>query len=248
MNSIEYTREPEPVLSVIEEHLASLRESGDYSKATIALAVPWLLHFQKFCGGRDPAELKPKDLEQWHKHLAWNPGPSGKLYSEATVNTAVGAVRRFYRWGLAAGKFQTNPAETLVTPKAKRISSQKLTLEPRQLRKVFSLLEPDTPSSIRDRAVLGVLVETGISRSACSRIDRAHLCFDTGALLTRGRTQQIHSLTDGLLSDLHRYLRDARPLLVTDITPALFLNRSGNRLSAPSIQQLAKKARKLAAL
>src|SRR5690606_11411731 len=139
----------------------------------------------KFCGDRDPAELKAKDLEQWQKHLAWNPGPSGKLYSEATVNLAVGAVRRFYRWLLAEGKITVNPTKTLFTPAARRIRSQKLTLEPRQLRKVFSLLEPDTPSGIRDRAVLGVLVETGISRSACSRIDRAHLCFDTGALLTR---------------------------------------------------------------
>jgi integrase/recombinase XerD len=232
---------------VIEEHLASLRESG-YSQATVATAVPWLLHFHKFCDGRDPAELKPKDLEQWQKQLTWTPGPSGKLYSEATVNQAVGAVRRFYRWLLAEGKMTSNPTNTLVTPVAKQISSQKLELEPRQLRKVFSLLDLDTPSGIRDRAVLGVLVETGISRPACSRIDRAHLCFDTGALLTRGRTQQIHSLTDGLLSDLHRYLRDARPLLVNDITPALFLNSNGNRLSGPSIQQLVRKARKLAAL
>ena len=232
---------------MIEEHLEDLRQQN-YSKATINLTIPWLLHFQEFCGGRDPAELKPKDLEQWQKFLAWNPGPSGKLYSEATVNQAVGAIRRFYRWGLAAGKFPSNPTETLVTPKAKQTRSQKLKLHPQELRKIFSLLDSDHAFGIRDRAVLGVLVETGITRPTCSRIDRDHLCFDTGALLTRGRTQQIHSLTDGLLADLQRYLRDARPLLVTDITPALFLNSNGNRLSGPSIQQFVNKARKLAAL
>lgn len=232
---------------MIEDHLEDLRQQN-YSKATINSAILWLLHFQEFCGGRDPAELKPKDLEQWQKQLTWTPGPSGKLYSEATVNQAVGAIRRFYRWLLAEGKMTSNPTETLFTPKAKQTRSQKLKLEPQELRKVFSLLEPDSALGIRDRAVLGVLVETGISRPACSRIDRDHLCFDTGALLTRGRTQQIHSLTDGLLADLQRYLRDARPLLVGDITPALFLDRKGNRLSGPAVQQIVNRALKLAAL
>ena len=79
---------------------------------------------------------------------------------------------------------------------------------------------------------------TGISRGACSRINRDHLCFETGALLSRSRCQKIHSLDDGLLADLHRYLREARPLLVKENTPALFLDRYGNRLSTRAIDQL----------
>lgn len=231
---------------MIEEHLQALKVSGDYSRATIESARAWLHHFQMFCGDRSPAELRTKDLEQWHKQLIWTPGPQGKLYAEGTVNQAVGAVRRLYRWGLASGKLQNDPTKTLFTPKAKKVRSQSFELKPSEKRKFLASLDPDSRFSIRDRAVLGILLETGISRPVCSRIDREHLCFDTGALLTKGRGQKIHSLTEGLLADLHRYLREARPLLVKDITPALFLNSHGNRLSPTSIQRLTTQARKIA--
>jgi integrase/recombinase XerD len=238
---------PNSLSAGLAEHLRALEASDDYSPATIRAAIPWLLHFQEFCGARDPAELKPKDLEQWQKYLTWTPGPSGKLYSEATVNQAVGAVRRFYRHLLAEDKLATNPTETLVTPKARVTRSFKLDFEPAQKRAVFASLDPDSPFGIRDRAVLGVLMEAGISQPACSRIDQDHLCFDTGALLAKGRKQTIHSLTDGLLADLHRYLRDARPLLVGDTTPAFFLDRNGNRLSPGSVRQVVNRARRIAA-
>jgi len=228
---------------VIEEHLAALREDG-YSPQTLEAAARWLRHFKSFCGDRSPTELKPKDLEQWHKELVWTPGPKGKLYAENTVAQAVGAVRRFYRRLLAEGKLIEDPTMSLSTPKPKKTRAQGLKLEPRELREIFSQLDLESSFGIRDRAVLGLLAETGISAGACSRLDIKHLCFDTGAVLTRGRTQKIHSLTDGLLADLHRYLREARPLLVTDITPALFLDRYGNRVSTPSVRRIIDRARK----
>lgn len=234
--------------TVIEEHLKALEVSGDYSKATVKTARRWLTKFQVFCGERDPAKLNTKDLEQWHKLMVWTPGPSGKLYSPNTVNQAVGAVRRFYRFVLAEGKLKADPTRTLVTKAVKKTRRQALDFNPSEIRKLLSSPDLEATAGMRDRAVLGVLMETGISRRACSRIDQKHLCFDTAALLTKGRSQQIHSLSDGLLADLHRYLREARPLLVSDITPALFLNRDGNRLSGISIQQMVRYHRQLCGL
>ena len=107
---------------MISQHLKALESSGDYSKTTISIARMWLTHFQAFCGERDPAALKTKDLEQWHKQLVWTPGPRGKLYSPNTVSQAVGAIRRLYRWLLAEGKLKKNPTETLVTSRVKKNS------------------------------------------------------------------------------------------------------------------------------
>lgn len=233
---------------MIEEHLKALQANPDYRESTVSSARAWLTNFQAFCGDRDPTELGVKDLEQWHKQLLWTPGPSGKLYSESSVNQAVGAVRRFYRWLLAEGKLKENPTRTLVTPQAKKTRTNRLILTGSQKRKVLSTLNLESPIGIRDRAVLGLLIETKISRPACSRIDRGHLCFDTGALLTKGRTQQIHSLGDALLADLHRYIREARPLILQESSPALFLDRYGNRLSAASVQQIVNRALSLAQL
>lgn len=233
-----------------EEHLEFLKQSGDYSKETALRAAHWLKQFQAFCRAHDkePAELRTEDLEQWHKELSWTPGPKGKLYSQNSINQAVGAIRRLYRWSLAEGKLKADPSRTLVTPNVKNARCQKLEFTPSETRKLLSSPDLETPMGIRDRAILGILLETQASRKACSRIDVHHLCFDTGALLTKGRNQQIHSLSDGLNADLKRYLREARPLLLGDATQALFLNRFGNRISAPSVHQLFHHHRKLCGL
>jgi integrase/recombinase XerD len=223
---------------MISQHLEALKRSTNYSKTTIYTAQAWLTRFQVFCGDRHPTELRVKDLEQWHKQLAWTPGPTGKLYSPNTVNQAVGAVRRLYQWLLAEGELKVDPTSTLLTPRVKKTRSQKLDLAPSEIRKLLFSPDLESPTGIRDRAILGVLLETKVSRSTCSLIDQDHLCFDTGALLTKGRTRQIHSLSDGLLADLHRYLREGRPLLISGASSALFLNLKGKRHSGPSIQQM----------
>lgn len=229
---------------MISEHLEYLELSPEFSDSTVKTARKWLSKFGTFCGKKCPAEMSVRDLNQWHKAIIWTPGPSGKLYSEATTNQAVGAVRRFYRWGLAAGKLREDPTVELWTPKAKKVKRSPLELSPSDARKLLLSPDLDSPQGIRDRAILALLLETRISKNACSRIDIRHLQFDTGALLTKGRYRKIHSLSDGVLADIERYLQEARPLFVTAIDPALFLNRNGSRLSGPSVQQTLNQHRK----
>lgn len=232
---------------MIEDHLQALRRDGA-SKSTVGCAEVWLQHLWVFCRGRCPSELKSSDLVEWHKELTWIPGPSGKLYSRSSINQAVGAVRRFYRWALAAGRVKEDPTSKLMTRKAKPTRTNRLELSPTEARKLLASPSLETPAGIRDRAIFAILLETGISRPACAGIDLAHLQLDTGALLTKGRGQQIHSLSHGALADLERYLREARPLLLNATNPALFLNSHGDRISAGSIQQTLTRHRQLAGL
>lgn len=224
-------------MSYYSEHLDYLKGKG-YSPATLDSATMWLERFEKFCNGRDPSKLNTEALELWHRELVWKPGPSGRMYSKNTVNQAVGAIRRFYRWGLAAGKLKTDPTSTLFTPQVK--PEEKPGLKLSEARRLLSSPDLDSPTGIRDRAILGLLLETKISKGACSRIDTRHLCFETNALLTKGRCQKIHSLSDGLLSDLVRYVSESRPLLLSVGTSpeALFLNQRGNRLTKNSVSQI----------
>jgi integrase/recombinase XerD len=184
----------------------------------------------------------------WHKELTWMPGAGGKLYSESSVNQAVGAVRRLYRWALAAGLVEADPTGLLVTRAAKRTRTNRLELLPTESRRLLASPSLETPAGIRDRAIFGVLLEAGISRPACSRIDLKDLQLDTGALMTRGRGQRIHSLSPGLQADVERYLREARPLMLDGSNPALFLNINGDRISSGSIQQALRYHRQLLGL
>lgn len=223
--------------SLLSEHLEALEQGGRYSVTTISLTSTWLLKFEAFLGSKSPTELKVKDLEDWNRLLAWTPGPTGKLYSENTINQAVGSIRRFYRWLLAEGRIKTNPAQTLQTKKAKIVKPKREYLAS-EIRELLGSPDLGTASGIRSRALLGVLLETKASHRACSGLDLGHLCFDTETLLTKGRQQKIHALSFGLLADLKRYLQESRPLLIQAPTQALFLNKKGERLSKESVNQV----------
>ncbi|MGE4207489.1 MAG: hypothetical protein AB7J86_42955 [Vulcanimicrobiota bacterium] len=94
----------------------------------------------------------------------------------AQPEPGLGASAPFHRWALAAGLLQTDPTAGLKMRAVPRKRVEKTDLRP-------LLLAPDpyTLLGIRDRAVLGVLAETGISQTACSRRDLDHLQTDTGA-------------------------------------------------------------------
>lgn len=231
---------------LVAQHLEELRANG-YAEGTIILAAGWLQNLQKFAGERCLTELGPKDLEQWHKELTWTPGPKGRMYSPNTVNQAVGAARRLYRFLLADGRVTQDPTAGLRT-RACKDKSWKLSFTVAQVRQLLAAPDLDTSIGIRDRAILGLLLETQISRAACARMDLAHLCFDTGALMSTGRSRRLYSLSDGLLSDLDRYRLESRPLLVSleprSQTQAFFLTREGSRINVPTLYQVVQRYRK----
>lgn len=222
--------------SVISSHLKALR-AGGYAEGSVIAADGWLRNLESFAAGRELTELGPQDLEQWHRELTWRAGPRGSLYSQNTVNQAVGAVRRFYRYLIAQGTLVENPAATLVTPS---VRASKPVWKNADTRRFLASPDLDTPTGVRDRAILGVLLETGMPRAACARLDLGDLCFDTAALLATGRSRRIHSLGDGLMADLERYLRKSRPLLLSPERPtqALFLSIHGRRMTGAALYQV----------
>ena len=85
-----------------EEFLAHLKSRG-YADSTLAISRSWLERFQGCCS-KSLKELRPKDLEVYHQRLHWEPGPSGKLYSQNTVNQAVGVLKTYFRWCIVYSK------------------------------------------------------------------------------------------------------------------------------------------------
>jgi integrase/recombinase XerD len=227
---------------MISEYLESLRRQGRFSKTTLAIIDGWLKRFKVWCAGRDLAALKDKDLLDWRQALTWTPGPSGKLYSENTVTQAVLAVRGFYRWAVSENRVKVDPAAGLKVSKPSR--QPKLEPSSDQVRKLLTSLDLDTPTGIRDRAILGLILGPKLSHGACSRLQLDHVQLDTGALMASGRRGGVHSLSDGLCADLERYLKESRPLLArSPSSEAFFLNSKGRRLSTESIWSLVQRAR-----
>lgn len=224
------------------EYLANLRREGRYSVTTLVIIEGWLKRLQAWSGDRNLLSLRPKELRDWRQGLAWNPGPSGKLYSEHTQNQAVYAVRGFYRWCFSEGLVSYDPATELET----RVVARGTKPEPStaEKRKLLATPNLDTPLGMRDRAILGLLLETKISRPACAALELSHLDLETGAIMAGGRRGGVLSISDGLGADLERYLREGRPLLVRLEEPSskLFLNRFGRPLTVLVVAALVRAA------
>lgn len=215
---------------LIEQCIADLREEGRYSEATVKVVISWLERCRTFFEPKSLLALRPKDWEDWHRVLAWTPGRSGKLYAENTVNQAIGVVRLFYRWALARELVREDPSKSL---KMRGVPAKSRPNRAEE-RALLSLLSGDDLISVRDRALFGLILEIQIPLLACVRLDLKDLQTDTGALLVSGRNSGVHSLSQGLVDDLERYLQHARPqlaMLSDQVEAALFLNSQGRRIS-----------------
>lgn len=230
---------------MIEDCLAALRARRHYSESSLILTASWLEHCRRFHEPKSLLVLKPQELAEWQQSLSWTPGPSGKLYAENTMNQAVGAIRLFYRWALTVGLVADDSSKGLRT---RRVPQRTRSLEG-NIKGLLAMLIGDEPVSIRDRAFLGLIFETGIPIKACARLDLKSLQTDTGALLAGGKRAGIYSLSQGLTDDLERYLQHARPFLGSTSRgeQALFLNSKGRRMSDVTMRfRLRSYSRKLA--
>ena len=216
---------------MIADFLEYLRHKN-YAKNTVILSKKWLEHFTE----RYPQpvrELKASDLTRYHQSLKWEPGKSGKLYSENTVNQAVGVVKAYFRWCIEQGHLKRSPAEHIVTRRPP--PKEQTVLTPSQTRKLLAWPNLNTPLGLRDRAILGLVVEVQASPGALSRLDLSDFQPDTGAVLLKARKRRIESLGAGLQADLERYIRLSRAGYVKQRETALFLNQSGKRLASSAV-------------
>lgn len=211
---------------MISAHLEHLEAQG-YAAGSVAAATRWLELLERQFPGR-LAVLKASDLTSFQLSLRWQPGPSGKLYAENSANQAVDAVRRFYRWAVAGGLVVKDPTTHLVTRRPP--PSDRRELAPTEARKLLFGPDISTFHGCRDRAILGLVLETRPSSGALVRLDLEHFQPDVGALLLQGRRREIVSLSDGLCIDLVRYLREARPAVAQAGELAFFVGEHGGRM------------------
>lgn len=217
---------------MISAHLEDLEAQG-YAPGSVTAARRWLELLERQFPGR-LASLKAADLTAYQQSLHWQPGPRGKLYAENTVNQAVDTVRRFYRWAVAGGLVAKNPSEHLVTRRPPPIARRELA--PSDARKLLMDADISTFHGCRDRAILGLVLETQASSGALVRLDLEHFQPDIGALLLQGRRREIVSLSDGLCIDLVRYLSKARPAVAQPDELAFFVGAHGGRMVCESFR------------
>ena len=212
---------------------ADLRRRGMAEKTRHAYGVD-LGQFALWCTTQDldPTAVGPKDLRRYAAVL------SGRDAVAATVARKLAALRAFYRTLREHGQVSQNPADLIASPKRPRTLPK--VLPPDELAALLDRIPASTPLELRDRALFEVAYACGLRAEELVNLDATSVDFDAEQLRVEGKGSKTRIVPAGepALRAVARYFERARPALAAgDGEPALFLSKSGRRLSTSDVRR-----------
>jgi integrase/recombinase XerC/integrase/recombinase XerD len=182
--------------------------------------------------GAGPAEVDVRMLRRYAAGLA------ERGIAPATIARRLAALRALFRTQMQAGVRDENPAELLSSPK--RPQRLPHVLKAGEVAALLDSIPGATPLELRDRALFELAYACGLRAEELVSLDVEGLDFDAEAVRVEGKggKTRLVPLGEHARQALERYLTKARPLLETaDGDPALFLSKSGRRLSTSDVRR-----------
>jgi site-specific recombinase XerD len=184
------------------------------------------------CQCVEPAAVTHRLLRRYAAAL------SERRSAPATVARKLAALRAFFETLREHGEIEANPADLLAAPKrAQRLPS---VLSPEDVGRLLDRIPASTPLELRDRALFEIAYSSGLRAEELVSLDLASVDFDAEELRVEGKGAKTRFVPAGepALRALARYLERARTVLAHEHDePALFLSKSGRRLSTSDIRR-----------
>jgi site-specific recombinase XerD len=186
--------------------------------------------------GSDPADLSYRDLRGFAAVL------SGRGLAKASIARKLAAVRSFFDGLVKAGAIESNPAELLPTPKRQQRLPRALGRE--QVAALLDRIPARTPLEIRDRAMFELAYSSGLRAEEIVNLDVAAIDFEGEQIKVfgKGSKERLAPIGEPAQKALRRYLETARHALAEGGgEAALFLSRTGRRLSTSDVRRRLQK-------
>ena len=213
---------------------SDLRRRGAAEKTRRAYAVDLGQLATWACGHRlAPEDVTVRDLRRYAAHLGNTRRPAA-----ATLARKLAAQRSFFRVLREHGRVAQNPADLLSAPK--KPGKLPRTLKPAEIAALLDRIPAATPLEVRDRALFELAYACGLRAEELVALDVGSVDFDAEQVRVEGKGAKTRFVPAGepALRALARYLERARPALAGgDGDPALFLSKSGRRLSTSDIRR-----------
>ena len=155
----------------------------------------------------------------------------------------------FFRWLVAVGALEMDPAEPLLAPRPDLTLPG--TLHAEELVKLLESIDPAHPLGRRDLAILELFYSSGLRLSELCKARLETLDFDEGFLRVTGKGGKTRIVRVGrkALAAISDYLANERPALVTKKTSShVFLSVRGGALSPDRVRQIVKERAKFAGI
>jgi len=181
----------------------------------------------------DPDRMTTRDLRRYASSL------SERNAAPATVARRLAALRAFFRTLREHGAITQNPADLVPSPK--RPSKLPVVLKPDELARLLDRIPATTPLEMRDRALFELAYASGLRAEELVNLDVESVLFDAEEVRVEGKGSKTRLVPVGeeALQALARWLERGRPRLAEpgDRERALFLSRSGKRLSTSDVRR-----------
>jgi len=211
-----------------------LRVEKNYSGHTLRAYRSDLAEFSRFLGGKSPANVTHLDLRRFLALL------NERNAARRTVVRKLGAIRSFFRFLFTRKFIRKNPADAVFTPKLDRKLPKFLDVD--QAAKLVTSPSADSLMGLRDRAILEVLYSTGIRVSELVGMDHENTDLVSGVVKVRGKgkKERLAMLGSEAQKALRRYIDQKRSEGRGD-AQAIFLNKSGGRLTDRGVRRVIDK-------
>jgi integrase/recombinase XerC/integrase/recombinase XerD len=135
------------------------------------------------------------------------------------------------------GDLAANPAELVSSPKKDAYLPR--VLKPDEVSELLERIPGSTPLDLRDRALLELAYAAGLRAEELVNLDVQSLDPDAEEVRVEGKGGRTRVVPVGehAWRALDRYLARGRTALNTGVSPALFLSKTGRRLSTSDIRR-----------
>jgi site-specific recombinase XerD len=182
--------------------------------------------------GLSPSQVDYPVLRRWAARL------SQKGAAPRTMARKLASLRSLFRTLLEHGEIEANPADLLPAP---RIPHDLPTvLKPHDVAAILDRIPAATPLEQRDRALFEIAYACGLRAEELVDLDVGSVDFDAEQLRVEGKGSKTRFVPAGepALKAVATYLERARPALqAAEESPALFLSKSGRRLSTSDVRR-----------
>jgi len=192
-----------------------------------------LAQLADWAAGRDlePRALTHREL----RHFAGVVSERGAMKS--TVARKLAAIRTFYRQLVERGELESNPADLVASPK--KDSYLPKVLKPGEVAEMLERIPSSTPLDLRDRALLELAYAAGLRAEELVNLDMTSLDADAEEVRVEGKGGRTRVVPVGehAWKALERYLARGRSVLGSGESAALFLSKTGRRLSTSDVRR-----------
>ena len=221
----------------IEKFIRYLTIEKNYSPNTITNYRLDLEDFKAFLG---EINIESVDYLTLRKYLA---SLKEKNLTSRSMGRKLSTLRSFFKFLTREGLLKSNPILVLSSPKMEKHLPQFLTEA--ETRRLIESAAPINERTLRDRAILETFYSTGIRISELVGLNTEDLDFIGGIVkvMGKGKKERIAPIGDHAIQAIREYLDKRKKQ-----SEAVFLNKSGKRISDRGVRNIVEKYIRLASL